>query len=207
MASGTLTAAALRHRPGQAVLIVILAGVVSASAALGPLYARAAEQSVLRTVLSEAPAADRGIVVTSSNNRPPSPQQLAAGVGGVRTRGYGAPIGGADVSVTVRGFTISGGSTEAAAQLTSRVGLCRHLVLVTGTCTESAAGGSAVLVSQGNARAFDIGVGDQLRLSDANDHTIALTATVAGIYRPFDASGDFWFGRSANASIPPTRQG
>jgi putative ABC transport system permease protein len=207
MASGTLTAAALRHRPGQAVLIVILAGVVSASAALGPLYARAAEQSVLRTVLSEAPAADRGIVVTSSNNRPPSPQQLAAGVGGVRTRGYGAPIGGADVSVTVRGFTISGGSTEAAAQLTSRVGLCRHLVLVTGTCTESAAGGSAVLVSQGNARAFDIGVGDQLRLSDANDHTIALTATVAGIYRPFDASGDFWFGRSANAAIPPTRQG
>jgi hypothetical protein len=205
MASGSLTAAALRHRPGQAVLIVILAGVVSASAALGPLYARAAEQSVLRTVLTEAPAPDRGVVVNSSTNRPPSPEQLASGVGSVLTRGYGAPIGGADVSVTVRGFTVSGGSAEAGAQLTSRAGLCRHLVLVTGTCTDSTAG--TVLVSQRNADAFDIGVGDQLRLADANDHTITLTTTVAGIYRPFDASGDYWFGRSANAAVPPPRPG
>jgi putative ABC transport system permease protein len=207
MASGSLTAAALRHRPGQAVLIVVLAGVVSASAALGPLYARAAEQSVLRTVLSEAPAANRGVVVTSSTNRPPSPQQLASGIGSVRPRGYGAPIGGADVSVTVRGFAVSGGSAEADAQLISRIGLCRHLVLVTGRCTEAPAGANAVLISQRNATTFDIGVGDQLRLTDANDPAVALTATVAGIYRTFDASGDYWFGRSANATIPPPRQG
>jgi len=58
-------------------------------------------------------------------------------------------------------------------------------------------------VSQRNAATFEIGVGDQLRLSDANDRTVVLTATVAGIYRPFDASGDYWFGRSANAAIPP----
>ena len=79
MASGSLTAAALRHRPRQAALIIVLAAVVSASASLGPLYARATEQSILRTVLSEAPVAERGVVVTSSTNTPPSPQRLARG--------------------------------------------------------------------------------------------------------------------------------
>jgi putative ABC transport system permease protein len=207
MASGSLTAAALRHRPGQAVLIVILAGVVSASAALGPLYARAAEQSVLRTVLSEAPAADRGVVVTSSTNRPPSPQQLSDAVRSVRSAGYGAPVAGADASVTVRGFTVSTGSAQADAQLTSRDGLCRHLVLVAGRCIDPSADDGAVLISQRNAENFDIAPGAELALTDSDNAKIGLTATVAGVYQAFDATGGFWFGRKANAAIPPPRRG
>ena len=78
MASGSLTAAALRHRPRQAVLLVVLAAVVSASATLGPLYARAAEQSVLRTVLSEASVAERGVVVTSSSEQAAQPPAALA---------------------------------------------------------------------------------------------------------------------------------
>jgi putative ABC transport system permease protein len=207
MASGSLTAAALRHRPRQAVLIVVLAGVVSASASLGPLYARATEQSILRTVLSEAPVADRGVVVTSNTNTPPSPDRLASAVGGVRSAGYRAPIGGAETSVTVRGFTVSSGPAEAAAQLTSRSGLCRHLVLIAGSCIDSSGDTGGVLVSQRNAGSFDIALGDQLRLTESNNDKVSLTVTVAGIYRAFDAASEFWFGRRANAAIPPPRQG
>ena len=51
MAAGSVTVAALRHRPRQAVLVVVLAAVVTGAAALGPLYARAVEQSVVRNVV------------------------------------------------------------------------------------------------------------------------------------------------------------
>jgi hypothetical protein len=57
MAAGSVTVAALRHRPRQAVLVVILAAVVTGAAALGPLYARAVEQSVVRNVVDDAPPA------------------------------------------------------------------------------------------------------------------------------------------------------
>ncbi len=206
MASGSLTAAALRHRPRQAALIIVLAAVVSASASLGPLYARATEQSILRTVLSEAPVAERGVVVTSSTNTPPSPQRLAHVVDEVRSTAYGPAIGGADASVTVRGFAVSGGSKQAAAQLTSREGLCRHVVLVAGSCLDPDGDSGSVLVSQRNADLFHIETGDVLSLTDANNNKVSRTVTVAGIYRAFDANNEFWFGRRANAAIPPPRQ-
>jgi hypothetical protein len=207
MASGSLTAAALRHRPRQAALIIVLAAVVSASASLGPLYARATEQSILRTVLSAAPVAERGVVVTSSTNTPPSPQRLAQGVDEVRSAAYGRAIGGADTSVTVSGFAVSGGSSQAAAQLTSREGLCEHVVLVAGNCPDQGGNPSSVLVSQRNADLFHIATGDALSLTDANNDKVGLTVTVAGIYRAFDANNEFWFGRRANAAIPPPRPG
>jgi putative ABC transport system permease protein len=207
MASESLTVAALRHRPRQAVLLVGLAAVVSASATLGPLYARATEQSVLRSVLRAAPVTARGIVVTSSTNKPPSPALLSSTVGRARSPGYGRPIGGAETAVTVRGLASPGGMTEAAAKLTSRDGLCRHLAIVAGTCVDLAAADGAVLVSQRNAAAFDIGVGDNLELIDSNDDKVARPAKVVGVYRAFDAASDYWFGRSANAVIPPPRQG
>jgi hypothetical protein len=207
MASGSLTVAALLHRPRQAALLVILAGVVSASAALGPLYARASEQSILRTVLGAAPVAERGIVVTSSTDNPSSPQQLASTIGRVKSAEYGPAIGGAETSVTVRGFTSSGGVPTAVAVLTSRDGLCHHVVLVAGRCIDSIPGASTILVSQRNAAAFDIRVGNQLHLTGSADPEAALNPTVIGIYQPFDAGGTYWSGRSANASIPPPRAG
>jgi hypothetical protein len=64
MAAGSVTVAALRYRPRQAVLVVVLAAVVTGAAALGPLYARAVEQSVVRNVVDDAPPASSTLVVT-----------------------------------------------------------------------------------------------------------------------------------------------
>lgn len=94
MSAGSLTAAALRHRPGQALPVVALAAVVSASAVLGPLYSRAVEPSVLRSVLGEALSSERGVVVAASSSRPPSP---------ARCRGAGLRVRGGDRCTPPRG--------------------------------------------------------------------------------------------------------
>ena len=80
MAAGSVTAAALRHRPRQAVLVTVLAALVTAAAALGPLYAQAVEQSVLRHVVIAATPAERALVVTDTGTKPSSPAKLAAAV-------------------------------------------------------------------------------------------------------------------------------
>src|SRR4029079_16527488 len=134
--------------------------------------------------------ADRGVAVTSSTNTPPSPQRLADVVDEARSTAYGPAIGGADASVAVRGFAVSGGSSQAAAQLTSREGLCQHVVLVAGSCLDQAGKPSSVLVSQRNADLFHIETGDALSLTDANNDKVGLTVTVAGIYRAFDANNE-----------------
>ena len=130
-ASGSVTVAALRHRPRQALLVVGLAAVVTASAALGPLYARAVEQSVLRNVVADAPATSSTLVVTDASDKPASPAALQRLV---RTAlgppQLGAPVRGADVSVGLR--TPAG--TPARARLASRAGVCAHLEIVDGRC-------------------------------------------------------------------------
>ena len=82
MAGGSVTVAALRHRPRQALLVVLLSAVVTASAAIGPLYARAVEQSVLKNVLADAPVSESSITVLATGAAPPSPAELALGVRG-----------------------------------------------------------------------------------------------------------------------------
>ena len=82
MAGGRRLVAALRHRPRQAVLVVLLAAVVSASAALGPLYARAVEQSVLKNVLADDLVA-RSSIAGHRHRRGPT---VAAGAGDHRAR-------------------------------------------------------------------------------------------------------------------------
>ncbi len=82
MAAGSVTAAALRHRPRQGALMVLLSAVVTAAAALGPLYARAVEQSVLRNVVADADPADRMLVVTDASDKPSAPRRLARVVHG-----------------------------------------------------------------------------------------------------------------------------
>ena len=93
MAAGSVTAAALRHRPRQAVLLVVLSAVVTAAAALGPLYARAVEQSVLRNVVADATPAQRTLVVADASDEPASPRQLARAVRGRSRPQFGTPIG------------------------------------------------------------------------------------------------------------------
>jgi putative ABC transport system permease protein len=170
MAGGSVTVAALRHRPRQAVLVVLLAAVVSASAALGPLYARAVEQSVLKNVLADAPVAQSSIAVTATGTAPPPPQELASTVRGRTPAQFLPPIQGADTPVDLRaatggtgaGRSAPNGPPAARGRLVSREGLCRHLQLAEGRCVR---GEGELLVSRLTAGVTGVGVGDQLWVS------------------------------------------
>ncbi len=212
MAGGSVTVAALRHRPRQALLVIVLAAVVSAAASLGPLYTRAVEQSVLCTVVEDAAPADRGILVLASSGgpeRPPAPAQLARLTAGTNLPSAFRPgVQGADARVLLRAD-----SRAFRAGLVSRRGLCRHLEIVDGSCVGAA---GEVLLSRRAADATGLGVGSSVDLASegASSGTASTAAggsaaagsagatpkspvgTVVGIYAQPEVTDPFWAGRS-----------
>ena len=70
-----LVAARLRYQPAQAVLVTLLAALVSLSAVLGVAYARAVEASVQHQTLVHAAVSARGVSLGSTAESPPSPLQ------------------------------------------------------------------------------------------------------------------------------------
>src|SRR5688572_13367632 len=208
MAGGSVTVAALRHRPRQALLVVLLSAVVTASAALGPLYARAVEQSVLKNVLADAPVSESSITVVATGAAPPSPAELSLGVRGATPPQFGRPLQGSDTPVDLRVATAGTGSIgsgrpgaddrpDARGRLVSRAGMCAHLELAEGRCARAA---GEVLVSRLAAGVTGVGVGDTMRLasqpvgSDPGEPP-GRSVTVVGVYEQ-PAPGDaFWSGR------------
>ena len=117
MAGGSVTVAALRHRPRQAAPgRPALGRRDSASAALGPLYARAVEQSVLKNVLADAPVSAEQHRGLADRRRP----AVAAGAGRDRARPdpgpVRPPIQGADTPVDLRAATAGTGRRVRAAR-------------------------------------------------------------------------------------------
>ena len=120
MAGGSVTVAALRHRPRQALLVVLLSAVVTAAAALGPLYARAVEQSVLKNVLGDAPVSRSSITVVASSSAPASPAELATAVRSETPPQFGTPVQGADTPVDLTVATAATGTADETAQPRAR---------------------------------------------------------------------------------------
>jgi hypothetical protein len=197
MAAGSVTVAALRHRPRQAMLVVALAAVVTGAAALGPLYARAVEQSVVRNVVQAAPPASSTLVVTDRSDPPASPRELARTVRGAVPPQFGAPIGGAEAPLQL---DPAGAGEPVRTRLTSRDGICRHVRLSAGRCPQAA---GELLVSGRTAATVGLRPGTAVTLrgaAAADGSRISAPATVVGVYDLADATGRYWAGR---ATPPP----
>jgi hypothetical protein len=194
MAAGSVTVAALRYRPRQAVLVVVLAAVVTGAAALGPLYARAVEQSVVRNVVDDAPPASSTLVVTDRADPPAAPAELARTVRGAVPPQFGAAIGGAEAPLQL---DPAGAGDPVRTRLTSRDALCRHLTVSAGRCPRSA---GELLVSGRTAATVGLRPGTAVTLrgaADAEGRRISAPATVVGVYDLADTSGRYWAGRGA----------
>ena len=197
MAAGSVTAAALRHRPRQAVLIVVLSAVVTAAAALGPLYARAVEQSVLRNVVADAAPADGTLVVVDADDKPSSPRRLARVVRGQVPPQFGAPVGGAEAPVRLT----APGTEDVRGRLTSRAGLCAHLTVSAGRCLR---GPGEILVSRRSAVVTGLAPGSEVTLvgGDPANGGVRARATVVGLYEAADISAPYWAGRGQAPTAP-----
>ncbi|HEU5037339.1 MAG TPA: FtsX-like permease family protein [Nocardioides sp.] len=206
-----------RYRPFQAVVIALLAALVTACAAFAPLYDRAMRQALADIVIDRTPPQFSGLQVTGTVDQeygfgyhsqapPPEPELVLSKVPPDLRAHYRDPIMGYSALV----MRSPGGLTDPRSELLWRDRQCEHLEMVDGACP-SAAG--EIAVSQADADQFGLTTGTTFEVAGVpgNGRHPAPTSTdltVAGVYR--QVPGDYWFGttltgRSGTSDpVPPS---
>ncbi|HET6826985.1 MAG TPA: FtsX-like permease family protein [Amnibacterium sp.] len=192
--SSSLLMRGLLARRSLAVAVLIAAGLTTAAAALGPMYARAAAESTLRDELVAAPAESTGLHLAIA--APPDDTALppAQFDGAVREAPKALPHYGPPIGMLNWPLIAFGGGDAARSAAVWRDGECAHLVLTSGRCPERA--GEAVI----SARTLQISgirwrLGTVLTLADPiPGSTETLQVRVVGTYRPASVLDPFWFG-------------
>lgn len=176
----------LRARRWSSLALFLTGLLTVAAATLGPLYARAAGETVLTDTLTAATPSQTGVHLQTATDLTdtaaldaPVARAPAAGF----DRAYPTRVVGvrADAMVNAAG----GGEPAQTTRMVWRQGFCAHLVFVSGRCPTGA--GEAAISS----RTLDGGYGYRL------DGTVraATDLTVVGVYRPRDVDDPFWFDR------------
>ncbi|CAN5671471.1 hypothetical protein BH10ACT8_BH10ACT8_13720 [soil metagenome] len=196
----------LWFRRGLTAAVLVVAVVTTATAALGPLYARAAAESTLQDALA-AHGSTTGLHFQTSidASNPANYDQAAAQVPSAASlTAFQQPIGGLYAATGAQVIVTSGPAAPVNTHLLWRAGQCDHLVIVHGRCPQAA---GEALISQRTTETVDYGwaLGRRLSLSDARTGTqgadgaatsTPAIVTVVGTYRPRDSAEAYWFGRT-----------
>lgn len=195
-----LTLRAFRWRRGGSIVVLVVGTLTVAAAAIGPLYAGAAAESLLQDRLRAATALQSTIAfsVPGDVSYPGSVEvvsQPEAARGGLP--GYGSLVN--EESVPTSAVASSG--LPALTKVISRDGVCAHLVIVSGSC----GAGSGVVVSARAAAAMGWRIGTELDFDALRQYdtsipgpdiaTTPLRLPVIGLYRPRSTVDSFWAGR------------
>jgi hypothetical protein len=218
----------LWFRRSTALIVLVLATVASAASVLAPLYARAAQESILRDVLRRANTFSLSVQV--------SVPQAGAGVGEgaavdlataereVRKRLTHPAFGKPRTAYVGKGvYHPTGGeyrTGEVIGQVVERPGVCAHLPTVAGRCPTAPGEG---MLSRRSMALIDAKIGDTLRIELPNSASLqdggstpVIAVTVVGSFDPVPVDGPYWVGRpyfdvfTASSSIveleevPPT---
>jgi putative ABC transport system permease protein len=193
-----LAAQALRHRWGQALVLVVLSGLITAAAVIGPLYERAVDESVVRNALNRATMSEAGLAIQANDQGDVLGPQLLL-TGDARSL-YGPDVAGQQASIGM----FYRPSDEVAVTLASREGICEHLTFAAGACPADA---GSVAVSADTARVAKLGLGDKLALSTDPERPgqhVPIKVVVAGIYQRFDPTTAYWFDHPYVGPVPAT---
>jgi putative ABC transport system permease protein len=190
------TARGLSARRWSSVALLLTGALTIAAATLGPLYARAAQESVLHDRLSSQPAEQTGLHVAYQSVLSDT-ARLQAAVSQAPKPGfidaYPSQILGAQVLLSFQ--SSAGAPTVQKAYLAWRDGACRQLVFTTGRCPSAA--GEAIVSARAVSGPYGYRLGSKIMVN-------GVTLTVVGIYRPVDPEAGYWFGRNYfNAALPP----
>jgi putative ABC transport system permease protein len=188
--------AALRWRRSQALVVGLLAALVTACLVLAPLYTRALEQAAVRTSLRAAPVETSGLRLASSSSAEPSialaPHALVDLVPREARGFFGDPVGSTSVSVRRMPLLAQPGG-----RLVARDGQCEHVRFTAGRCPTAA---REIAVSADQARVHAQRVGDPLAVGEWDGAVSTLEASprttlvIVGVYQPVD--GPYWFGEA-----------
>lgn len=188
-------------RRGLTAAVVIVAAITTMSAALGPMYARAAGESTLRDQLTSAPVTATGLHYQASTDvtstfdfqavldQAPHPGKIP---------GYPTRIPGIFLPTGATGL---GGAVTTA--LLWRQGICSHVVITSGTCPTKA---GQLLVSARTvaSKVYGWKLGQPIALDglsvdgvDAKGFPVAAPASglIVGTYRPVNTADAYWFGQ------------
>ena len=159
----TLTLRGLWWRRGLACAVLIVATITTASAALGPLYARAAGESTLHDQLASAPVTATGLHYAETTDVTSSvgfQSVLDDGPTPGKIPGYPTRISGI--------YTATGATGPAGLVKTGvlwRQGICAHLVITSGVCP-ARPGEALVSARTVSAAVYGWRVGARLTLGD-----------------------------------------
>ncbi len=198
MTARGLSLRALRSRRAQSALLLVLSMLAIAACAAGPIYERAVEQAAVRSQLSGVSTADRGVTIQGGT----AAEAAAYLPSGTDARLFGTPVAGLTTTVS------AAGAVPFQAQLVARDDVCAHLRITAGTCPTA---GAQVLMSVSSAKALKLSVGAAVDLTGQGGsagYRIGVMH-VAGLYEPFDPSGNYWFDHafSSAAGIRRVPQG
>jgi putative ABC transport system permease protein len=192
----TVVLRGIRYRAGRSLVVFLLALVATTAAVLPPVYARAAQESVLTDGLRSAPGDATTLVVAARGTAQESQsafldtteirktvRQVLESQPAVADR-LDRPTAAVDTDTT---FTARG--DVVAARLAYRDGACAHLRL-NGRCPTEA---GQVTLSERSAQAHGIAVGDTIGLrmgsrATGNEHRFQ----VVGLYTPKDPDEAYW---------------
>ncbi len=182
----------LRWRAGSSLAVLVVAVIAMAGAALGPLYARSASESLVRDGLATSPPVttavqSRGNIAGQTDFKP---DQLADAVL-QRARDprldpwYGAPT---LALVVLQGTPRIGDRVLGQAQVGWHEGQCGGVTVTSGRCPASA---GEAMVSHRTSRDNDVPVGTTMQLGITSD-PFADRVTVVGVYDAATADPRVW---------------
>ena len=167
--------------------VLVVASLVVGAAVTGPLFLRAAQESVLRDTLAQAVPSGRGVSDRYTGPVSDNPVQQVRQQDDERVADRPTLARLAGPPVTSLQTALVGVSPRAAGEqvlLAWREGMCAHVRMVTGTCPDRP---GTVMVSASTSDLEDWPVGQELRLGRQ-------PAEVVGTYVPLDVAGNFWGG-------------
>ncbi len=186
--------AALRYRRAQGLVIVVLSALVTLCLVLAPLYTRALDQALVRTLLSDAAPQTTGLQLTSFSPTEPVltlPPDALAGLVPDAVRGlFGVPVG--STSVDVRRMPLAG---QPGGRLLTREGMCNHVGFTSGRCPTAS---GEIAVSAAQAAVYSMPVGAVVDVGEFDGAVSLLQAAphrdlrVVGVYAQVDSA--YWFG-------------
>jgi len=167
--------------------VLVVAALVVGAAVTGPLFLRAAQESVLRDTLAQTTTSGHGVsdVDTGPLSDAPVDRVLAKDSAKVSARPVLDRLLGPAVAALETGVLAgTPGTTAESVTLAWRDGVCAHVRMATGTCPEQPGG---VMASASTAAIEGWQAGQALDLG-------AQRVRLLGTYVPLDPAGDYWAG-------------
>ena len=191
---------ALWWRRGLSLATLLVAAITIGAGSLGPLYARAADESTLRDTLSAniGPATLR--YDFQRNVQGPDDLSAVAELGPKpgSILGYPTSLTGVEIKTGVTlPMAASVGSPFYLSQLVWRQDQCQHLVLTSGHCATAA---GQVMVSERTRQTYPgWTIGHKVSLNDIqvagfDGNGSSALLTIVGTYRADDQTNAYWYG-------------